>query len=104
MAIGVHRRDDQRAGFQRRDFGGRGTPHLEQDIRAQRFGRRSQARAGGLIFGVGQARFQPGAGLDRDLGPERDELLDRFRARGDARLARIGFSGDPNQHDEVPSS
>ena len=61
----------------------------------------SRAPAAAIVR-VGDAGAKAGAALDRHLGAERDEFLHRFRARRDARLARIGFRDDPNQHDAIP--
>ena len=40
--------------------------------------------------------------LDDKLRAERDKFLDGFGRRGDARLQRIGFGDNPNQHGSIP--
>ena len=80
------------------------SPNLENEIRAERFRRRNEARAGGLIVGVDDARLDAGAALDRDLGAEPDEFLDCLRACRDARFCGVRFRGDSNQHETFPTT
>ena len=55
-------------------------------------------RAGGGVIGIGDAGARAGARLDHHVQAEALELLDGFRGRGDARLARPAFLRDRKPH------
>ena len=102
VAVRVHDGEDQRALLVVGKLG-RGRPaHLEHDIGALD-GARRHGRAGGGVFGVGNAGFLAGARLDHDIGAERLHLLDGFRRRGDPVFARLDFTRYGNAHAPVSS-
>ena len=104
MAIGVHRRDHERAGLEMLHFRRVRAADLQNQIRAERFFSRDEPRAGRLILGVGEPRFGACAMLDRDLRPEANEFLDRLRGRRDARFIRVRFRGRSDQHETFPDT
>jgi hypothetical protein len=97
LAVGIHDGDDQRASLVAGELGRRGAAHLEHDVGV--FDRAVRDRgAGGDKIGVGNAGLGSRARLDHDVGPERPHLLDCFRGRGNAMLARIGLTRYRNAH------
>ena len=97
VAVGVHDGDDHRALLVARQLRGLRTAHLEHDVGT--LDRRGiNGGAGGGIVRVEDARLDSSARLDRDLGAEADQFLDRLRRGGNPRLARLGFRSNRNLH------
>ena len=59
---------------------------------------RADGRAGSLEIGIRDRRSFARAGLDRQIGTERDELLHRLGRGRDARLAGRGLTDDGDFH------
>ncbi len=97
VAVGIHERDDNRALLVVEEFVGAGTPHTQDDIGVpDRVFR--QRGAGGFVFRIGNARFQPGARLDGDLGTKPDQLFDGLRRTRNTRLGLIGLRSNRDFH------
>ena len=83
----VEHGDDQRAGLRALERRRIRALHGEDRVGAgERRLARADGRAGGLVIGIGDGSGEPGPGLDRDLGAQRDELLHRLRSRRDPAL------------------
>ena len=97
LAIRIHHRDDQCAPLVARKLGRGRAAHLEHHVGTlNRLVDDGCARSD--EFGVWNARFRSGSGLDRDLGPEPLHLLDRVGRRGDPVLDRVGLARYGNAH------
>jgi hypothetical protein len=104
VLVGVERRQHHGAGLQRRDLLGVRTAHLEQHVGLgqrvlQGFG---DGRAGGGVIGVKVGGGRAGAGFDGHLEARGDQLLDRFRRRGDPGFGGPAFPGDGDDSHEAP--
>ncbi len=93
----VHGGDDERAGRGAGEGGGVGRLDREDDAgTGERRGAWGNGCAGVGVGLVGDAAAVAGAGLDGDLGTERDELLRGLRGGGDAAfvVGRLRDDGD----------
>jgi hypothetical protein len=78
--------------------------YAEDDVRARQRGRSiAYLSARRHIIGIGNGREDAGTAFDGNFGAERDELLGRFRRRGNPRLPgrRLPKDGDPDCHQEI---
>ncbi len=96
VAVGIHRREHERARLVAAHLGLGRPAHLQHDVGVEDGGRGigRDGRAGGLVVGVGEARLGAGARLNGDGRAEADEFLHRLRRCGNARLVLFRRDGD----------
>ncbi len=83
--------------FKRGSSFGLRAAHFEDDIGAVH-GVGGDRCSGRGIVGVENAGFLPGAGFDRNVGAECDDLFDGLGRGGNARLTPISFGSNRNLH------
>ena len=104
MAIRVHRRDNDCARLETRDFAGARSTNLQHHIGAERFLGRDEDGARSLIFSVWKPSVSASATFDGDLRPQSDELLDSLRSCRDAGFPRIRFRRRGYPHQTSPET
>ena len=97
IAVRIHDGDHRRAALVLAKLGSLRPLHFDDDIGIlDRIGADAGTNRG--KFGIRKARLDAGSRLDRDIHPQRLELLDRIGRGRYPRLSRINFLGNGNFH------